>query len=156
MNQQNNFKKIADNFGDGKIDKSKPSIFQYTIYSDTRKHNKEAKELLPEELNKMIAYLEMYVLNGKLTPKSYDVSVYEYVGFLRKGAKLQVTFVRTNNAKNAYMGEGDKPKGRYNTIMFDFYMNKDLIKRSDGSPEFRLETYKYNTKVYDVGKYLQK
>lgn len=24
--------KIADNFGDGKIDKSKPSIFQYTIY----------------------------------------------------------------------------------------------------------------------------
>lgn len=117
-------------------------------------NSKDKKEVLSlDEISQIIKYLETYVIDTSFKPINYDSNVYESKGFLRKGAKLKITFIRTNNSKNEFDNER---KGKYNTIMFDFYIKNKLYKRANNDFTFRLEAPTYlNEKIFDIGQYLK-
>ncbi|HRW21679.1 MAG TPA: hypothetical protein P5509_06885 [Bacteroidales bacterium] len=128
-----------------------------SIYNNEDKHKEGRTTLPPAEIKKVISYIEKNIINGKVKEKSYDKDVYEISGYLRKGAKLQISYIRSSNTKNIQSTWDDnKPMQKYQHMMFDFYVGKKLYRRADQSPLFRFETSYSGNNIYDWGTFMKK
>jgi len=127
-----------------------------SIYNNEDKYNEGRKTLSPKEIKELVKYIETNIIDCKILPKSYNKDIYDGSGFLRKGAKLRILTIRSNNSKNIWTDLDGKNKSKYDSMIFDFYIGKKLISFENKEPMYRLETSGRSIKVYDWGLYLKK
>jgi len=114
----------------------------------------------PEEINDLLNYIGNEIFDGvKAEPSKYTENSYDFIGNLKKGAKLKII----NLASNIRGGRSGSniAAGKYETIMFDFYVDGKLISRNRKNNDKNI-THRFtlsrwsNEKIHDYSKYLKK
>jgi hypothetical protein len=114
----------------------------------------------PEEIDDLLNYIGNKIFDGvKPVPSKYTENSYDFVGDLKKGAKLKIIGL-VSNIKGGRSGS-NIAAGKYETIMFDFYVDGKLISRdiknNDKNITHRFTINRWsNKKIYDYSKYLKK
>lgn len=134
-----------------------------TLYINSKlvsKGEKVKPDLTEHEINEILNYIGNEIFDGvKAEPSKYTENSYEFVGDLKKGAKLKIISL-ASNIRGGRSGS-NIAKGKYETIMFDFYYNNKLISRNkknnDKNITHRLIVSRWsNEKIHDYSKYLKK
>jgi hypothetical protein len=133
-----------------------------TLYFNSRSAGwEEVKpDCTPEEISSLLNYIGNDIFDGvKPEPSKYTENSYDFLGNLKKGAKLKITSL-ASNIRGGRSGSNIKP-GKYETMMFDFYVNNKLISRvrqkNDRNITHRFTLSRWsNEDVYDYSKYLKK
>lgn len=136
---------------------------QLTIYFNTKmlaKGEEVKPDYTPEEIDNMLNYISNNIFDGVKPEKSkYTPDTYEFAGNLKKGVKLKITSL-ASNIRGGRSGSNIKA-GKYETMMFDFYVDGKLISRNRKNNDKNI-THRFtlsrwsNEKVYDYSKYLKK
>ena len=134
--------------------KLKASLDLY-INSKTMAKGEEVKsDLTEQEINDLLNYIGNEIFDGVKSENKY--SAINFKGYLKKGAKLKIISL----ASNIRGGRDNTKKGKYETIMFDFYYNNKLISRNkkvnDKNITHRFTIGFWDNEVYDYSKYLKK
>ena len=134
--------------------KLKASLDLY-INSKTMANGEEVKsDLTEQEINDLLNYIGNEIFDGVKSENKY--SAINFKGYLKKGAKLKIISL----ASNIRGGRDNTKKGKYETIMFDFYYNNKLISRNkkvnDKNITHRFTIGFWDNEVYDYSKYLKK
>ena len=107
-----------------------------------------------QEINDLLNYIGNEIFDGVKSENKY--SAINFKGYLKKGAKLKIISL----ASNIRGGRDNTKKGKYETIMFDFYYNNKLISRNkkvnDKNITHRFTIGFWDNEVYDYSKYLKK
>ena len=132
--------------------KLKASLDLY-INSKTMAKGEEVKsDLTEQEINDLLNYIGNEIFDGVKSENKYGAI--NFKGYLKKGAKLKIISL----ASNIRGGRDNTKKGKYETIMFDFYYNNKLISRNkkvnDKNITHRFTIGFWDNKVYDYSKYL--
>ncbi len=136
---------------------------QLTLYlnSKTIAKGEEIKpDYTPEEIDSLLNYIGNNIFDGvKAEPSKYTENSYDFLGNLKKGAKLKIISLASNvrGGRSAY----NIKAGKYETIMFDFYVDGKLISRNrknnDKNITHRLTLSRWsNENIPDYSKYLKK
>jgi hypothetical protein len=136
-------------------DKLKASLDLY-INSKTLAKGEEVKsDLTEQEINDLLNYIGNEIFDGVKSENRYGAITFK--GYLKKGAKLKIISL----ASNIRGGRKNTRKGKYETMMFDFYYNDKLISRNKKVNDKNI-THRFtlgswdNENVYDYSKYLKK
>ena len=134
--------------------KLKASLDLY-INSKTMAKGEEVKsDLTEQEINDLLNYIGNEIFDGVKSENKYGAI--NFKGYLKKGAKLKIISL----ASNIRGGRDNTKKGKYETIMFDFYYNNKLISRNkkvnDKNITHRFTIGFWDNEVYDYSKYLKK
>ena len=133
--------------------KLKASLDLY-INSTTAKGDEVKSNYTPEEINDLLNYIGNEIFDGVKSENRYGAI--NFKGYLKKGAKLKIISL----ASNIRGGRDNTKKGKYETIMFDFYYNNKLISRNkkvnDKNITHRFTIGFWDNEVYDYSKYLKK
>jgi len=134
--------------------KLKASLDLY-INSKTMANGEEVKsDLTEQEINDLLNYIGNEIFDGVKSENRYGAI--NFKGYLKKGAKLKIISL----ASNIRGGRDNTKKGKYETIMFDFYYNNKLISRNkkvnDKNITHRFTIGFWDNEVYDYSKYLKK
>ena len=134
--------------------KLKASLDLY-INSKTMAKGEEVKsDLTEQEINDLLNYIGNEIFDGVKSENKY--SAINFKGYLKKGAKLKIISL----SSNIRGGRDNTKKGKYETIMFDFYYNNKLISRNkkvnDKNITHRFTIGFWDNEVYDYSKYLKK
>ena len=146
---------IGDDVVVTESDKLKASLDLY-INSETIAKGEEVKSNLTEqEINDLLNYIGNEIFDGVKSENKYGAITFK--GYLKKGAKLKIIGL----ASNIRGGRDNTKKGKYETMMFDFYYNDKLISRNkkvnDKNITHRFTLSRWNNEsVYDYSKYLKK
>ena len=140
-------------------DKLRANLTLY-INSATAKGDEVKSNYTPEEINSLLNYIGNNIFDDvKAEPSKYTENSYDFLGNLKKGAKLKIINLASNirGGRSAY----NIAAGKYETIMFDFYVDGKLISRNrinnDKNITHRFTLSKWsNEKVRDYSKYLKK
>ena len=134
-----------------------------TLYfnSKTLANGEEVKPYYTsEEISSLLNYIGNEIFDGvKPEPSKYTENSYEFLGNLKKGAKLKITNL-TSNIRGGRSGFNIKD-GKYETVMFDFYVNGELVSRNIKNNDKKI-THRFilsrwsNENIYDYSKYLKK
>jgi hypothetical protein len=135
-------------------DKLKASLDLY-INSTTAKGDEVKSDLTEQEINDLLNYIGNEIFDGVKSENKYGAITFK--GYLKKGAKLKIISL----ASNIRGGRKNTRKGKYETMMFDFYFNDKLISRNkkvnDKNITHRFTLGSWNNEnVYDYSKYLKK
>lgn len=140
--------------------KLKASLDLYINSKFVSKGEDVKPDYTPEEINDLLNYIGNEIFDGvKPEPNKYTENSYDFIGNLKKGAKLKII----NLASNIRGGRSGSniAAGKYETIMFDFYVDGKLISRNKKnndkniSHRFILSRW-INEKIHDYSKYLKK
>ena len=151
---------IGDDVVVTESDKLKASLDLY-INSKTLAKGEEVKpDYTPEEISSLLNYIGNNIFDGvKAEPSKYTENSYDFLGNLKKGAKLKIISLASNirGGRSAY----NIKAGKYETIMFDFYVDGKLISRNrknnDKNITHRLTLSRWsNENIPDYSKYLKK
>ena len=111
-------------------------------------------DLTEQEINDLLNYIGNAIFDGVKSENKYGAI--NFKGYLKKGAKLKIISL----ASNIRGGRDNTKKGKYETIMFDFYYNNKLISRNkkvnDKNITHRFTIGFWDNEVYDYSKYLKK
>jgi hypothetical protein len=112
-------------------------------------------DLTEQEINDLLNYIGNEIFDGVKSENRYGAITFK--GYLKKGAKLKIISL-VSNIKG---GRENTRKGKYETMMFDFYFNDKLISRNkkvnDKNITHRFTLGSWNNEnVYDYSKYLKK
>jgi len=136
-------------------DKLKASLDLY-INSKTIARGEEVEpDLTEQEINDLLNYIGNEIFDGVKSENRYGAITFK--GYLKKGAKLKIISL----ASNIRGGRKNTRKGKYETMMFDFYFNDKLISRNKKVNDKNI-THRFtlgswdNQNVYDYSKYLKK
>lgn len=133
--------------------KLKASLDLY-INSTTAKGDEVKSNYTPEEINDLLNYIGNEIFDGVKSENRYGAI--NFNGYLKKGAKLKIISL----VSNIRGGRDNTKKGKYETIMFDFYYNNKLISRNkkvnDKNITHRFTIGFWDNEVYDYSKYLKK
>ena len=140
-------------------DKLRANLTLY-INSATAKGDEVKSNYTPEEINSLLNYIGNNIFDDvKAEPSKYTENSYDFLGNLKKGTKLKIISLASNirGGRSAY----NIAAGKYETIMFDFYVDGKLISRNrinnDKNITHRFTLSKWsNEKVRDYSKYLKK
>lgn len=140
-------------------DKLRANLTLY-LNSTTAKGDEVKSNYTPEEINSLLNYIGNNIFDDvKAEPSKYTENSYDFLGNLKKGAKLKIISLASNirGGRSAY----NIAAGKYETIMFDFYVDGKLISRNrinnDKNITHRFTLSKWsNEKVRDYSKYLKK
>ena len=140
-------------------DKLRANLTLY-LNSTTAKGDEVKSNYTPEEINSLLNYIGNNIFDGvKAEPSKYTENSYDFLGNLKKGAKLKIISLASNirGGRSAY----NIAAGKYETIMFDFYVDGKLISRNrinnDKNITHRFTLSRWsNEKVRDYSKYLKK
>ena len=140
-------------------DKLRANLTLY-LNSTTAKGDEVKSNYTPEEIDSLLNYIGNNIFDGvKAEPSKYTENSYDFLGNLKKGAKLKIISLASNirGGRSAY----NIAAGKYETIMFDFYVDGKLISRNrinnDKNITHRFTLSKWsNEKVRDYSKYLKK
>ena len=140
-------------------DKLRANLTLY-INSATAKGDEVKSNYTPEEINSLLNYIGNNIFDDvKAEPSKYTENSYDFLGNLKKGAKLKIISLASNirGGRSAY----NIAAGKYETIMFDFYVDGKLISRNiinnDKNITHRFTLSRWsNEKVRDYSKYLKK
>ena len=134
-------------------DKLRANLTLY-INSTTAKGDEVKSNYTPEEINDLLNYIGNEIFDGVKSENRYGAI--NFKGYLKKGAKLKIISL----ASNIRGGRDNTKKGKYETIMFDFYYNNKLISRNkkvnDKNITHRFTIGFWDNEVYDYSKYLKK
>ena len=134
-----------------------------TLYLNTKtiaKGEEVKPDYTSEEISSLLNYIGNEIFDGvKPEPSKYTENTYEFLGNLKKGAKLKITSL-ASNIRGGRSGSNIKA-GKYETIMFDFYVDGKLVSRNrkvnDKNVTHRFILSRWsNENVYDYSKYLKK
>jgi len=134
-----------------------------TIYLNSElvsKGESKKNDLTSEELKNLLDYISDNIFDGvKPEPSKYTKETYEFLGYLKKGAKLKIISL-ASNIRGGRSGSNIKP-GKYETMLFDFYYNGKLISRNkqknDENITHRFIISRWNNEdIPDYSKYLKK
>ena len=140
-------------------DKLRANLTLY-INSATAKGDEVKSNYTPEEINSLLNYIGNNIFDDvKAEPSKYTENSYDFLGNLKKGTKLKIISLASNirGGRSSY----NIAAGKYETIMFDFYVDGKLISRNrinnDKNITHRFTLSKWsNEKVRDYSKYLKK
>ena len=140
-------------------DKLRANLTLY-INSATAKGDEVKSNYTPEEINSLLNYIGNNIFDDvKAEPSKYTENSYDFLGNLKKGTKLKIISLASNirGGRSAY----NIAAGKYETIMFDFYVDGKLISRNrinnDKNITHRFTLSRWsNEKVRDYSKYLKK
>ena len=140
-------------------DKLRANLTLY-LNSTTAKGDEVKSNYTPEEINSLLNYIGNNIFDDvKAEPSKYTENSYDFLGNLKKGAKLKIISLASNirGGRSAY----NIAAGKYETIMFDFYVDGKLISRNrinnDKNITHRFTLSRWsNEKVRDYSKYLKK
>jgi hypothetical protein len=111
-------------------------------------------DLTEKEIDDLLNYIGNEIFDGVKSKEHYGSIRFD--GYLKKGAKLKIISL-SSVIKG---GRKNIRKGKYETIMFDFYYNGKLISRNkkvnDRNITHRFVMGSWNNEVYDYSKYLKK
>ena len=134
-------------------DKLRANLTLY-LNSTTAKGDEVKSNYTPEEINDLLNYIGNEIFDGVKSENRYGAI--NFKGYLKKGAKLKIISL----ASNIRGGRDNTKKGKYETIMFDFYYNNKLISRNkkvnDKNITHRFTIGFWDNEVYDYSKYLKK
>jgi hypothetical protein len=136
---------------------------QLTLYLNSKslaKGEEVKPDYTPEEISSLLNYIGNNIFDGvKAEPSKYTENSYDFLGNLKKGAKLKIISLASNirGGRSAY----NIKAGKYETIMFDFYVDGKLISRNrknnDKNITHRLTLSRWsNENIPDYSKYLKK
>jgi hypothetical protein len=146
---------IGDDVVVTESDKLKASLDLY-INSKTLAKGEEVKpDYTPEEISSLLNYIGNEIFDGVKPENKYGAITFK--GYLKKGAKLKIISL----ASNIRGGRDNTRKGKYETMMFDFYVDGKLVSRNrkvnDKNITHRFTLGRWdNENVYDYSKYLKK
>jgi len=146
---------IGDDVVVTESDKLKASLDLY-INSKTLAKGEEVKsDYTPEEMSSLLNYIGNEIFDGVKPENKYGAITFK--GYLKKGAKLKIISL----ASNIRGGRDNTRKGKYETMMFDFYVDGKLVSRNrkvnDKNITHRFALGRWdNEKVYDYSKYLKR
>lgn len=134
-----------------------------TIYFNSKYEKKDEPKanLSTDEMADLLHKIKNQVFDGvDPEPSKYSDSTYDFLGHLKKGARLRVI----NLASSIRGGDGRSQinTGRkYESLMFDFFLDGKEIhrgaKKNDKNITHRFQMYRLNNEsVPDVSKYLKK
>ena len=140
-------------------DKLRANLTLY-INSTTAKGDEVKSNYTPEEINSLLNYIGNNIFDDvKAEPSKYTENSYDFLGNLKKGTKLKIISLASNirGGRSSY----NIAAGKYETIMFDFYVDGKLISRNrinnDKNITHRFTLSRWsNEKVRDYSKYLKK
>ena len=140
-------------------DKLRANLTLY-LNSTTAKGDEVKSNYTPEEIDSLLNYIGNNIFDDvKAEPSKYTENSYDFLGNLKKGAKLKIISLASNirGGRSAY----NIAAGKYETIMFDFYVDGKLISRNrinnDKNITHRFTLSRWsNEKVRDYSKYLKK
>jgi hypothetical protein len=140
-------------------DKLRANLTLY-INSTTAKGDEVKSNYTPEEIDSLLNYIGNNIFDGvKAEPSKYTENSYDFLGNLKKGAKLKIISLASNIRGGR--SSGNIAAGKYETIMFDFYVDSKLISRNRKNNDKNI-THRFtlsrwsNEKVRDYSKYLKK
>ncbi len=137
-------------------DKLKASLDLY-INSTTANGDEVKSDLTEQEINDLLNYIGNEIFDGVKSENRYGAITFK--GYLKKGAKLKIISLASNirGGRSSY----NIAAGKYETIMFDFYVDGKLISRNRKNNDKNI-THRFtlsrwdNQNVYDYSKYLKK
>ena len=140
-------------------DKLRANLTLY-INSATAKGDEVKSNYTPEEIDSLLNYIGNNIFDDvKAEPSKYTENSYDFLGNLKKGTKLKIISLASNirGGRSSY----NIAAGKYETIMFDFYVDGKLISRNrinnDKNITHRFTLSRWsNEKVRDYSKYLKK
>ena len=141
-------------------DKLRGNLTLYINSTTVAKDEKGKPNYTPEEIDSLLNYIGNNIFDGvKAEPSKYTENSYDFLGNLKKGAKLKIISLASNirGGRSAY----NIAAGKYETIMFDFYVDGKLISRNTKNNDKNI-THRFtlsrwsNEKVRDYSKYLKK
>ena len=140
-------------------DKLRANLTLY-LNSTTAKGDEVKSNYTPEEINSLLNYIGNNIFDDvKAEPSKYTENSYDFLGNLKKGTKLKIISLASNirGGRSSY----NIAAGKYETIMFDFYVDGKLISRNrinnDKNITHRFTLSRWsNEKVRDYSKYLKK
>jgi hypothetical protein len=134
-----------------------------TLYLNTKtiaKGEEVKPDYTSEEISSLLNYIGNEIFDGvKPEPSKYTENTYEFLGNLKKGAKLKIISL-ASNIRGGRSGSNIKA-GKYETMMFDFYVYGNLFSRNRKNNDKNV-THRFilsrwsNENVYDYSKYLKK
>lgn len=134
--------------------KLKASLDLYINSKLASKDEDVKPDLTEKEINYLLNYIGNEIFDGVKSENKYGAITFK--GYLKKGAKLKIISL----ASVIRGGRRNTSKGKYETIMFDFYYNDKLISRNkkvnDKNITHRFVIGSWDNKVYDYSKYLKK
>ena len=141
-------------------DKLRANLTLYINSTTVAKEEKDKPNYTPEEIDSLLNYIGNNIFDGvKAEPSKYTENSYDFLGNLKKGAKLKIISLASNvrGGRSAY----NIKAGKYETIMFDFYVDGKLISRNrknnDKNITHRLTLSRWsNENIPDYSKYLKK
>ena len=111
-------------------------------------------DLTEKEIYDLLNYIGNEIFDGVKSENKYGAITFK--GYLKKAAKLKIISL----ASVIRGGRRNTAKGKYETIMFDFYYNGKLISRNkkvnDKNITHRFVIGSWDNKIYDYSKYLKK
>lgn len=132
---------------------------QLTLYINSKRAGIKP-DYTPEEIDDLLNYIGNKIFDGvKPVPSKYTENSYDFVGDLKKGAKLKI--ISLVSSIRGGRRDSNIAAGKYETIMFDFYVDGKLISRdiknNDKNIAHRFTINRWsNKKIYDYSKYLKK
>ena len=141
-------------------DKLRANLTLYINSTTVAKEEKDKPNYTPEEIDSLLNYIGNNIFDDvKAEPSKYTENSYDFLGNLKKGAKLKIISLASNirGGRSSY----NIAAGKYETIMFDFYVDGKLISRNrinnDKNITHRFTLSRWsNEKVRDYSKYLKK
>lgn len=134
--------------------KLKASLDLYINSKLVSKDEESKPDLTEKEIYDLLNYIGNEIFDGVKSENKYGAITFK--GYLKKGAKLKIISL----ASVIRGGRRNTAKGKYETIMFDFYYNDKLISRNkkvnDKNITHRFVIGSWDNKVYDYSKYLKK
>ena len=151
---------MGDNVVVTESDKLRAHLTLYINSKIVSKGEDIKPDYTPKEIDDLLNYIGNEIFDGvKPEPSKYTENSYDFIGDLKKGAKLKIISL-ASNIRGGRSGS-NIAKGKYETIMFDFYYNNKLISRNrknnDKNITHRLTLSRWsNEKIHDYSKYLKK
>ena len=134
--------------------KLKASLDLYINSKLASKDEDVKPDLTEKEIYDLLNYIGNEIFDGVKSENKYGAITFK--GYLKKGAKLKIISL----ASVIRGGRRNTGKGKYETIMFDFYYNGKLISRNkkinDKNITHRFVIGSWDNKIYDYSKYLKK
>jgi hypothetical protein len=141
-------------------DKLRANLTLYLNSKTIAKGEEIKPDYTPEEIDSLLNYIGNNIFDGvKAEPSKYTENSYDFLGNLKKGTKLKIISLASNirGGRSSY----NIAAGKYETIMFDFYVDGKLISRNRKNNDKNI-THRFtlsrwsNEKVRDYSKYLKK
>ena len=129
-------------------DKLRANLTLYINSTTVAKEEKDKPNYTPEEIDSLLNYIGNNIFDGvKAEPSKYTENSYDFLGNLKKGTKLKIISLASNirGGRSSY----NIAAGKYETIMFDFYVDGKLISRNRKNNDKNIITDNA-TKIYNI------